>query len=221
MRANDLIWSYVVNNWFMGKNPPAFDILTWNGDSTRMPAAMHSQYLRACYLHNLIAQPGKFAIMDTPIDLGAIHTPLYVLGAEADHIAPWRSTYRTVNLVGGDDVTYTLTNSGHIAGIVNPPGNAKSKHWTKDRTLAHARARMNGGRARTRVGESWWNDWASWAAQRSGAMATPYDLPQGEASPGRYVLNETGEPFDPIGAGKRKDTAQNGAARAKRKKQRR
>ena len=85
-------------------------------------------------LHNLIAQPGKFAIMDTPIDLGAIHTPLYVLGAEGDHIAPWRSTYRAVNLVGGDDVTYTLTNSGHIAGIVNPPGNTKSKHWTKDRT---------------------------------------------------------------------------------------
>ncbi|MBV8491094.1 MAG: poly-beta-hydroxybutyrate polymerase, partial [Candidatus Eremiobacteraeota bacterium] len=84
MRSNDLIWSYVVNSWFKGKNPPAFDILTWNGDSTRMPVEMHSQYLRACYLHNSIVKPGEFVIDDTPIDLGKIQTPLYVLGAESD-----------------------------------------------------------------------------------------------------------------------------------------
>ena len=102
MRANDLIWSYVVNNWFMGKQPPAFDILAWNGDSTRMPAAMHSQYLRACYLHNSIVEPNAFVIDDTPIDLGKIETPLYVLGAETDHIAPWRASYPTTQYVGGE-----------------------------------------------------------------------------------------------------------------------
>ncbi len=189
MRANDLIWSYVVNNWFMGKQPPSFDILTWNGDSTRMPAAMHSQYLRACYLNNLIAQPGKFIVADTPIDVGSITTPLYVLGAEADHIAPWRSTYRTVNLVGSDDLKYTLTNSGHIAGIVNPPGNPKSQHWTKARAVRQESA--DEWRAGTqRIADSWWNDWAAWAQAHAGPMVAPADLPAGDPAPGRYVRNE-------------------------------
>ena len=99
MRSSDLIWSYVVNNWFKGKQPPAFDILAWNADSTRMPVAMHSQYLRTCYLHNSIVKPNAFVIDDTPIDLGKIQTPLYVLGAETDHIAPWRATYLTTQHV--------------------------------------------------------------------------------------------------------------------------
>ncbi len=140
MRANDLVWSYVVNNWFQGKNPPAFDILAWNADSTRMPAEMHSQYLRTCYLRNAIVKPGAFAVDGVPIDLGKIETPLYVVGAETDHIAPWRSTYRTIQLVGSDDVRFTLTNSGHIAGIVNPPGGSKSEHWTLDRPRKGATA---------------------------------------------------------------------------------
>ncbi len=189
MRANDLIWSYVVSNWFMGKQPPAFDILTWNGDSTRMPAAMHSQYLRACYLNNLIAKPNAFVIADTPIDLGLIRTPLYVLGAEADHIAPWRSTYRAVNLVSSEDLTYTLTNSGHIAGIVNPPGSAKSQHWTKPRALREENPEQWRASAERFAG-SWWEDWAVWADAHAGPMAAPAELPQGEAAPGRYVRNE-------------------------------
>ena len=186
MRSNDLIWSYVVNNWFMGKNPPSFDILTWNNDSTRMPAGMHSQYLRACYLHNLIAQPGKFVIEGTPIDLGAIYTPLYVLGAESDHIAPWRSTYRTINLTDSSDMKYTLTNSGHIAGIVNPPGSAKSQYWTKDRAVRTESADEWRASARQYKG-SWWNDWAQWSAEHAGPMSAPYTLPSGDAAPGRYV----------------------------------
>lgn len=189
MRSNDLIWSYVVNNWFMGKNPPAFDILTWNADSTRMPAQMHSQYLRACYLHNLIAQPGKFVVDGTPIDLGAIRTPLYVLGAESDHIAPWRSTYRTVNLVNSSDIKYTLTNSGHIAGIVNPPGNPKSQYWTKDRaTRSESADEWYASAQQTQ--DSWWNDWAQWADRRGGQMVAPYKLPAGEPAPGRYVQED-------------------------------
>ncbi|HEV3155185.1 MAG TPA: alpha/beta fold hydrolase [Candidatus Baltobacteraceae bacterium] len=189
MRANDLIWSYVVSNWFMGKQPPAFDILTWNSDSTRMPAAMHSQYLRACYLNNLIAQPGKFTIADTPIDLGAITTPLYVLGAEADHIAPWRSTYRAVNLVSSSDVKYTLTNSGHIAGIVNPPGNSKSQHWTKPQASREETADEWRATAQREAG-SWWTDWAAWAEEHAGPLQAPVDLPAGDPAPGRYVSND-------------------------------
>ncbi len=189
MRANDLIWSYVVNNWFMGKDPPAFDILTWNGDSTRMPADMHSQYLRSCYLRNDIVKPGAFIIEGTPIDLHEIETPLYVLGAEADHIAPWRSTYATTQYVGSSDVRYTLTNSGHIAGIVNPPGNAKSRHWTKERTVHGESAEAWRESAEQQPG-SWWEDWAVWMEPRAGTMRRPYDLPPGEPAPGRYVRDQ-------------------------------
>ena len=125
MRSQDLIWSYVVNSWYKGKRPPAFDILAWNGDSTRMPVEMHSQYLRSCYLKNSVVHPGEFTIEGTPIDLGKIQTPLYVLGAENDHIAPWHATYLTTQHVGGVS-KYVLTNSGHIAGIVNPPGGRRA-----------------------------------------------------------------------------------------------
>ena len=134
MRSHDLIWSYVVNSWFKGKQPPAFDILAWNSDSTRMPVEMHSQYLRTCYLHNAIVKPNAFVIDDTPIDLGKIASPLYVLGAESDHIAPWRATYLTTQYVSGE-TKYTLSNSGHIAGIVNPPGGKKSLYYTKPQAL--------------------------------------------------------------------------------------
>jgi polyhydroxyalkanoate synthase len=196
MRANDLIWSYVVNNWFMGKTPPAFDILAWNSDATRMPAAMHSQYLRTCYLHNLIAKPDEFVICGTPIDLGRIRTPLYVLGAEADHIAPWRSTYRAINLTGSDDPHYTLTNSGHVAGIVNPPGNPKSQHWTADRARREESA-VEWRAAAQRVEGSWWNDWAVWIEARSGPLGTPCDLPEGDPAPGRYVRGEAAPEYAP------------------------
>ena len=153
MRSSDLIWSYVVNNWFKGKQPPAFDILAWNNDSTRMPVAMHSQYLRACYLHNAIVKPGAFAIGDTPIDLGKITTPLYVLGAQNDHIAPWRATYLTTQHVGGE-AKYVLTNSGHIAGIVNPlvvaglGGLGERARWAHARVLSRARRRAGAGTVR-------------------------------------------------------------------------
>ena len=197
MRANDLIWSYVVNNWFMGRRPPAFDILHWNADSTHMPATMHSQYLRACYLRNDVVKPGAFVLDGTPIDLGAIRAPLYVLGAEADHIAPWRSTYQTVRHVGSEEVRYTLTNSGHIAGIVNPPEGAKATHWTKEAAVKTETAEQWRASAEKRQG-SWWLDWAQWIEARGGEHVTPYTLPPGEAAPGRYVRNETGPPFDAL-----------------------
>jgi polyhydroxyalkanoate synthase len=193
MRSNELIWSYVVNNWFLGKDPPAFDILAWNADATRMPAVMHSQYLRSCYLSNLIAQPGRFILDGVPIDLGRIRTPLYVLAAENDHIAPWRSAYRTVNLVASDDLRFTLTNAGHIAGIVNPPGNVKAVHWTADHADPTLDADAWRAAAERRPG-TWWEDWALWADARAGADVTPPDLPRGDAAPGSYVRNETPPP---------------------------
>jgi polyhydroxyalkanoate synthase subunit PhaC len=193
MRANDLIWSYVVSNWFKGKQPPAFDILSWNADSTRMPVAMHSQYLRACYLNNSIVTPNAFKIDDTPIDLGKIKTPLFVLGAEADHIAPWHATYRTTQLVGGE-AKYTLTNAGHIAGIVNPPGGKKTAYWTKA-SAVKGESPTAWRESATKHTESWWEDWAKWAEPRGGEMVAPYALPEGEAAPGRYVINETAAPF--------------------------
>ncbi|MBV8721393.1 MAG: alpha/beta fold hydrolase [Candidatus Eremiobacteraeota bacterium] len=193
MRSHDLIWSYVVNSWFKGKQPPAFDILAWNSDSTRMPVEMHSQYLRACYLHNSIVKPNEFAIGDTPIDLGTIRNPLYILGAENDHIAPWRATYLTTQYVGGE-AKYTLTNSGHIAGIVNPPGGKKTWHYTQPH--AHrgesAEAWLEGA---DKHQGSWWEDWAGWIETRAGAMRAPYALPEGERGVGKYVRNETAPVF--------------------------
>ncbi len=192
MRANDLIWSYVVSNWYMGKKPPSFDILTWNGDSTRMPAAMHSQYLRSCYLNNEISK-GTFTICDTPIDMSKVQTPLYVLGAEADHIAPWHTTYQTTQLTGGP-AKYVLTNAGHIAGIVNPPGGGKAAHWTKSMVTKGESPELWRASAEKKPG-SWWEDWAVWAADYGGDQRAPYAIPEGEAAPGRYVRNETGEPI--------------------------
>jgi polyhydroxyalkanoate synthase len=190
MRANDLIWSYVVSNWYMGKKPPAFDILAWNSDSTRMPAAMHSQYLRSCYLHNLLIVPNAFVLHDVPIDLSKIQTPMYVLGAEADHIAPWRTTYATSQHVGGD-VHYTRTNSGHVAGICNPPGNPKACYWTADHTV-HGESPDAWLERSTKHQGSWWEDWAAWASQHGGSKRPPFTLPTGgDPAPGRYVRNES------------------------------
>ncbi len=193
MRSSDLIWSYVVNNWFKGKQPPAFDILAWNNDSTRMPVAMHSQYLRSCYLHNAVVKPNEFVIDDTPIDLSEIETPLYVLGAESDHIAPWRASYLTTQYVGGKS-HYVLTNSGHIAGIVNPPGGKKSSYYSKP-LARHGESADDWLASAKRHEGSWWLDWAEWIEEYAGALRAPYPLPEGEPAPGRYVRNESGPRF--------------------------
>jgi polyhydroxyalkanoate synthase subunit PhaC len=193
LRGNDLVWSYVVNNWYLGKVPPAFDLLAWNSDSTNMPARMHTEYLRACYVENLLVRPGAFRIGETPIDLRKIKQPLYVLGAENDHIAPWRGSYLISQHVGGE-VRYTLTSSGHVAGIVNPPGNEKSGYWTRPRTGRgmDAETWRNGAE---RVQGSWWDDWVAWAAARSGKLVTPPRMPRGEPGPGKYVRGEEGSRF--------------------------
>jgi polyhydroxyalkanoate synthase len=198
LRGNDLVWNYVVSNWYMGKEPPAFDLLAWNSDSTNMPAAMHAQYLRTCYLQNALARPGAFRIAGRDVDLRRVQTPVYVLAAENDHIAPWRSSYRTTQLVGGP-ARFTLTSAGHIAGIVNPLDSPKSMHWVREDCPPDADAWRAG--AEERQG-SWWSDWLAWASARSGEMVQAPAFTSGEAAPGRYVLNKLGPAVDLFGAGR-------------------
>jgi polyhydroxyalkanoate synthase len=188
LRANDLIFNYVVSNWLMGQDPPAFDILAWNADSTRMPSAMHAFYLRNFYIDNKPAR-GELEIAGTRLDLGAIKSPVYVVSAINDHIVPWQSAYRSTALVSGP-TRFVLGSGGHIAGIVAPPG---PKAWyivdPGDASPATARAWREGAERRT---GSWWEDWAVWSDATSGPMRTP--PPTGSAAhpvlgagPGRYV----------------------------------
>jgi len=187
LRANDLIFSYVVTNWLMGKQPPAFDILAWNADSTRMPAAMHSFYLRSLYIHNELAT-GDLELAGQQLSLGDVTSDCYVVGAVNDHIVPWPASYKSTQLLAGD-VRYVLTSGGHVAGIVNPPG---PKAWHLVGRANPATAQEWRAAAERRAG-SWWEDWASWAESRSGELVTPPQTGSGRYpvlgdAPGEYVL---------------------------------
>ena len=131
LRANDLVWSFVVNNYLMGKDPFPFDLLYWNADSTRMPARMHSFYLRNMYIQNLLGEPGGIELAGVPIDLSKVKLPAYFISTVEDHIAPWKTTYKGAQYLGGP-VRFVLGGSGHIAGIVNPPAAKKYHYWTND-----------------------------------------------------------------------------------------
>jgi polyhydroxyalkanoate synthase subunit PhaC len=187
LRANDLIFSYVASNWLMGKQPPAFDLLAWNEDSTRLPAAMHSWYLRSCYVENQLAN-GTMVLGGQRLDLCAVKPDTYVVAAERDHIVPWRSSYRTTGLLGGD-VRYVLVSGGHIAGIVSPPD---PKAWVMT-SGENPPTSTEWREAAIRTRESWWEDWSRWMADRAGPLGTPLrvggrrhrDLADG---PGEYVL---------------------------------
>jgi poly[(R)-3-hydroxyalkanoate] polymerase subunit PhaC len=183
MRGNDLVWSYVVSSWGLGKRPPAFDVLAWNADGTNLPAAMHSQFLRACYLENRLAS-GELELDGTAIDLARVETPLYVLGCERDHIAPWKTAYATTQLVGGER-RFVLGSSGHIAGMVNPPGNPKAAYWEGDQTPADPDGWLRGA---TRREGSWWEDWSAWTSAHAGERVPSPTLPDGDPAPGRYVF---------------------------------
>jgi polyhydroxyalkanoate synthase len=187
LRANDLIWSFVVNNYLLGKQPFPFDLLYWNADSTRMPAAMHSFYLRRMYQENLLREPGGITLDGVKLDVRKIKTPAFLVSTREDHIAPWRSTYAATQLYSGP-VKFVLSASGHIAGIVNPPG-GKYGHWqndsnppTADEWLATATAREG----------SWWPAWEEWIAAHAGGTVkarVPGDgkLKPIEDAPGSYV----------------------------------
>jgi polyhydroxyalkanoate synthase len=187
LRANDLIWSFVVNNYLLGKDPFPFDLLYWNSDSTRMPAAMHSFYLRNMYQKNLLAQPGGIVLADVPIDLGRIKTPSFFISTREDHIAPWKATYAATQRFGGP-VRFVLAGSGHIAGIVNPPP-GKYPYWTNDRNPPTPDAWLAG--AAQHEG-SWWPEWNAWVKKHAGGQVAARKPGDGklkviEAAPGSYV----------------------------------
>lgn len=196
LRANDLIWSFVVNNYLMGKDPFPFDLLYWNADATRMPSALHSYYLRNMYQKNLLSQPGGLVIDNVPIDLRKIAIPVYIQAGKEDHIAPSRSVYKATQLYTGP-VRFMLAGSGHIAGVVNPPRNKKYQHWLNETeknppTLAEWQAGAK------EFPGSWWHDWDKWLSAKSGPKVPARvpgagALPAIEDAPGSYVKVRSGE----------------------------
>ncbi len=189
LRANDLIWSFVINNYLLGRQPMAFDLLYWNSDSTRMPARMHSTYLRKMYLENAFCKPGGVTIDGTPIDLNTITNPACFVSAVEDHIAPWKSTFAGARLLSGP-VKFILGQAGHVAGIINPPGprqygyfrgpdvdDLSADEWFEQASLCE---------------ESWWGEWAEWIAGHGGGMVAAREPGAGalaiiEDAPGSYV----------------------------------
>ncbi len=193
LRANDLIWSFVVNNYLMGNDPFPFDLLYWNSDATRMPARMHSFYLRNMYQQNLLATPGGITLDGEALDLRRIRVPAYFLSTREDHIAPWRSTYRGALLLSGER-RFVLAASGHIAGVVNPPDGGKYNHWVNGTLPDTAQEWLEGA---TELAGSWWGDWNRWITAKAPehvAARVPGGgmLPVIEDAPGSYVRVKSG-----------------------------
>jgi len=190
LRANDLIWSFYVNNYLMGRDPMPFDLLHWNADATRMPRRTHMFYLREMYLHNKLMKPGGIELAGTPIDLGKVSIPVYLQAAREDHIAPYASVFKARNLYSGP-VRFMLAGSGHIAGVINPPAKRKYQYWINEEQPADLQEWMDGA---TEHPGSWWPDWDQWLGQLSGEQV-PARIPgDGELSviedaPGAYVSN--------------------------------
>ncbi|GGU13941.1 PHA/PHB synthase family protein [Nocardioides albus] len=191
LRPNDLIWSYWVNNYLLGKRPPAFDILFWNADTTRMTAALHHDFVDLA-MENQLTEPGGLSVLGVPIDLGQVSVDSYIVAGVADHITPWENCYRTTQLFGGE-TRFVLSTSGHIAALVNPPGNPKASFHTNDEHGPDSRTWLKG--AETHEG-SWWPDVSRWLDERSGELKpAPKELgsirlqPLAEA-PGTYVFDK-------------------------------
>jgi polyhydroxyalkanoate synthase len=190
LRANDMIWSFVINNYLMGKEPFPFDLLYWNDDSTNMPAAMHAFYMKNCYGRNLLPVPDAVTMQGTPIDMHKVKTPAFLLSTREDHIAPWKATYASTQLFSGP-VHFVLAASGHVAGVINPPEAQKYCYWTsggtdypRDPEAWFADATQHDG--------SWWPHWQQWVKKYAGTLA-PARKPGGgklkplEDAPGSYV----------------------------------
>lgn len=190
LRANDLIWHFVINNYLLGKKPRAFDLLHWNADSTHFPARLFVDYLRNMYQRNALAQPGGFELLGHPIDLGDVKIPTYIQASKEDHIAPAGSVYKMMNLLGGSK-RFVLAGSGHIAGVVNPPKQEKYQHWLAEGKKSHADFESWFDSAAEHRG-SWWPDWHRWLSRRSGKKV-PARVPGDgglhviEPAPGSYV----------------------------------
>ncbi len=194
LRANDLIWSFYINNYLLGNDPRPFDLLYWNSDSTRMPAKMHSWYLKKFYIENLLCQPGGVEVNEVPIDLGTIELPVCFVSAIEDHIAPWKSTYAGAHLFSGS-VRFILGGSGHIAGVVNPPDRKKYGYRVtskppQDPDKWFQQAKVNEG--------SWWPEWQRWISRKAGKKVSPRIPGDGglaviEDAPGTYVRVHLGD----------------------------
>ena len=189
MRPNDLVWNYWVNNYLMGNDPPAFDVLYWNSDTTRLPAALHAEYLDL-FQRNPLVGAGEISVLGTPIDLRQVRCDCYVMAGATDHIVPWQACYRIPQLVRGK-TEFVLSSSGHVQSIVNPPGNAKASYHTNPRRPRDPAAWL--ARAEKHAG-SWWEHWSRWLVARSGQprparAALGNDAhPERDRAPGRYVL---------------------------------
>jgi polyhydroxyalkanoate synthase len=188
LRGNDLIWSFVINNYLMGRDPFPFDLLHWNTDSTRMPAKMHSYYLRNMYLSNKLREPGGITLDGVAIDLSKATTPTYFISAAEDHIAPWKATYEGPRLLSGKG-RFTLSGSGHIAGMINPPVANKYGYWTNSALPDSPDAWLQGAKQHD---GSWWTDWREWLSAYSGPQVPARTPGKGklkaiEPAPGSYV----------------------------------
>jgi polyhydroxyalkanoate synthase len=189
LRPNDLVWNYWVNNYLMGETPSAFDILAWNKDNTNLPAKLHSDFLKL-FEENQLIEPGGYVALGEPVDMGKITCDNFIVGAVTDHITPWKACFQSTGFLGGDS-TFALSNGGHVAALVNPPGNPKAYHYIgkaqsgddPDAWLA----------ANPKISGSWWESWAKWCGERSGkSVAAPKQLgskahPPLQDAPGRYV----------------------------------
>ncbi|WP_328521020.1 PHA/PHB synthase family protein [Kribbella sp. NBC_00359] len=188
LRPTDLIWSYWVNNYLQGRPPAAFDVLFWNADTTRMTAALHRGFVELA-MTNALTQPGKATMLGSAVDLGKVGTPSYVIAGIADHICPWQACYRSSQLLGGE-TRFVLSTAGHIASMVNPPGNPKATYQINETNPPDPDEWL---RTATTEQGSWWPDYADWLGRRSGRLkAAPEDLGGGgldplEAAPGSYV----------------------------------
>ncbi|MCC8394748.1 class I poly(R)-hydroxyalkanoic acid synthase [Paraburkholderia sp. MMS20-SJTR3] len=189
LRANDLIWPYVVNNYLKGKSAAAFDLLYWNADTTNLPGPMYSFYLRNMYLENNLCVPNRLTLCGTPVDLGNVNMPTYLLAAEEDHIVPWQSAYRSTQLLGGEN-EFVLGASGHIAGVINPASKNKRSYWTNPSCDGSADEWRAGA---VQQPGSWWNHWIEWVGRHSGeqrkartTLGNKQYKPI-ESAPGRYV----------------------------------
>jgi polyhydroxyalkanoate synthase len=190
LRANDLIWPYVVNNYLLGGEPAAFDLLYWNSDSTNLPGPMYCYYLRNTYLENRLREPGALVNCGVPVDLGRVTVPVFVLATREDHIVPWRSAYNTLHLVGSREKSFVLGASGHIAGVVNPAAKNRRSHWVSNSYPPDPATWLEN--AVEKPG-SWWPLWSQWLARHDGgkrkapARTGNAKYPPIEPAPGRYV----------------------------------
>ncbi len=193
LRENDLIWSFVVNNYLLGKEPAPFDLLYWNSDATALPAQMLSDYARAFYLQNALARPNTLEVLGTPIDTTKVTTPAYSVATKEDHLAPWRSCFPISAQFRGS-VRFCLAGSGHIAGVMNPAGSTKYGHWLNEERVSDAETWFAG--AMHHAG-SWWNDWSAWLRTHSGEIVPARDPDNGPCAPigdapGEYVKMRAG-----------------------------